>query len=401
MHSNKPFEVLHVIKQINSGGGTLGLLNQCLLSKEHVYHYVYSISPPQGASIIDKFTSSGAIVVSDKELQNISKTVDIIQIEWWNNPEINNFIVNTSFPKCRLVLYIRVNCDAPLMCPSLDLLQRVDFCITNAPLSGQSRILSHLKTIGMPAPKIVFSGAKPPEHLLEQKYGNSVTFGYVGTVDSIKIYPDFLDLIEEILKSVPHAIFRFAGEGLLDEYRAECEKRNISASVEFLDHVENVYDFLEETDIFFYPLNKFTYAASEKALQEAMLAGLPCVVFLHGGIVHLLEHNQIGVTMDKAKFISDAIALAGSPTLRKKVGSTNHSKISKLSWWNNMLKDLLEAYENILEIVPSAKNSLDMDMSKILKFSIDHSEFADQKKSKDAIYLINFIQDLYSNHTRC
>ncbi|WP_445376417.1 glycosyltransferase family 4 protein [Niveispirillum fermenti] len=129
-----------------------------------------------------------------------------------------------------------------------------------------------------------------------------------------------LPMAAAILRQVPTARFRFAGDGTLDAYRREAEALGIADRVDFTGFIEQADAFLQAADIFFYPLNPFTYATSEKALQEAMAAGLPCIVFPHGGIRDLVTPDCAAVVDDCAAFVAAAVALARDPGRRAAMG---------------------------------------------------------------------------------
>ena len=99
----------------------------------------------------------------------------------------------------------------------------------------------------------------------------------------------FISLCDKI--SIPNAHFIVCGNG-----RSLADiKKLASASThtfEFPGHVENIKDYLEQMDVYGYPLNKKTFAAAEQNLQEAMWAGLPIVTNPYGGVQHLIEAQQ-------------------------------------------------------------------------------------------------------------
>ena len=91
--------------------------------------------------------------------------------------------------------------------------------------------------------------------------------------------------------------------------------------MEIRGYVEDIRAALEEFDIFGYPLIEDTYATSEKALQEAMWAGIPPVVFAHGGVRCLVEHERTGLVVETEDEYARAIErLAGDPDLRRRLG---------------------------------------------------------------------------------
>jgi hypothetical protein len=76
-----------------------------------------------------------------------------------------------------------------------------------------------------------------------------------------------------------------------------------------------------EFDIFGYPLAEDTYATSERALQEAMWVGLPALVFAHGGVQQLVQHERTGlVVRHEADYPLALDRLACDAALRRRLG---------------------------------------------------------------------------------
>jgi hypothetical protein len=73
--------------------------------------------------------------------------------------------------------------------------------------------------------------------------------------------------------------------------------------------------------VFGYPLCEETYAASELILQEVMFAGIPPVVFPHGGIRDLVHNDFTGLVVRGPQEYAQAIEfLATHPDERQRLG---------------------------------------------------------------------------------
>ncbi len=131
-------KVLHIIKEVTRGGGTMGMLRQCRDTREFARHRIVSLRTPADQGAVEPFEQMGVPVISGKDWQREVRWSNIVQLEWWNNPEINDLIVNADLPPCRLLLHSRAHFDAPGMCPSVDLLRRVDHCTVTTPSAAKN-----------------------------------------------------------------------------------------------------------------------------------------------------------------------------------------------------------------------------------------------------------------------
>src|SRR5262249_40502507 len=103
--------------------------------------------------------------------------------------------------------------------------------------------------------------------------------------------------------------------------RREAERYGAAERFELLGFVELLKPVLERLGVFGYPLCTDTYATSEQSLQEAMYAGLPSVVFPHGGLGYLVEHEQTGlVVRTPAEYTAALERLGRRPAERERLG---------------------------------------------------------------------------------
>jgi hypothetical protein len=95
----------------------------------------------------------------------------------------------------------------------------------------------------------------------------------------------------------------------------------ISDRFEFRGFVRDIRPILEILDVFGYPLCPETYATSDQALQEAMFAGIPPVIFPYGGIRDMVRHDDTGLIVESPAAYTDAIRhLALDPQERARLG---------------------------------------------------------------------------------
>ena len=386
---------------MTNGGGTLGVLGQCQANSGTVRHAVWSLRTPSDPKAVEPFRQSNIPVVFGDRGRGEFRDADIVQIEWWNNPEINDMLVNEDLPECRLLLNSRAHFDAPWMCPSENLLRRVDYCTVTAPSAIENSTFERNRLeAGLPPATCVLSAAHfVPQDIRKESLRREVVFGYLGTVEPIKIHSRFLNIASSVISKVPDVSFVVAGDGTLDDYRSQARQLGINDKIRFLGHVSDTVKFLQAVDVFFYPLNKYTYATSEKALQEAMLASLPCVVFPYGGIRDVAKQEYALIAEDEETFARACVRLASSPSLRMELGNRAQRAIEELDHRNSVVNDLSFAFEKVMSIAPRARSSQNITRKQLMEYVADFSgvrpERVTQQDYEDCRQVATFVEDAY------
>ncbi len=173
----------------------------------------------------------------------------------------------------------------------------------------------------------------------------------------------------------------------------------IAGRVKFVDFVSNVRDFLQGLDVFFYPINKYTYATSEKALQEAMFAGLPCVVFPYGGIRDLASPEFSFVAADEDSFALACIRLARSRSLRERMGRQSRQAIELSQPRRSWRRDLLSTWEMLMKRPRKPRSGLKLDRASLFEYVTDNNNLCPQdlngQELEDCRLVASFVEDDY------
>jgi len=116
--------------------------------------------------------------------------------------------------------------------------------------------------------------------------------------------------------------FEVYGDGA---WSAELERQFMALGcgerVRFHGHAEDLKTAFAELDVFGYPLAEDTYATSEKAIQEAMWAGIPPVVLAGNGAAGLVQTDRTGLVCENEQGYARAIdRLANDAPLRQRLG---------------------------------------------------------------------------------
>ncbi|WP_431780401.1 glycosyltransferase family 4 protein [Streptomyces chumphonensis] len=398
--------VLHVIKEVTDGGASMGLLRMCADGPGDARPTVASLLPPRPEHRA-VFERAGVTVLAGGEAARAAVAeTDLVQVEWWNNPHVNDFLVNADLPPTRVLLHSRGHFDAPWMCPSDRLLARVDGCTVTTPSAAANpRFESNRRSAGLPPARCVFSSAGPvatagPGPAPARREEGRITVGYLGTVEPIKMHAAMMEIVAGVVEAAPEVDFVFAGDGALPEYRAEVRRLGIGDRVRFLGFQDDPAAFLAGLDVFCYPLNPYTYATSEKALQEAMLAGLPCVALPVGGIRDLLTAESALLVETPAQCVDACLSLVRSPALRERLGRAARERIEHLTERRAWRGRLTDARAEVLARPAWARSGLGVDRVALFDHCTDRrgweTERMDEAQRADFARVAAFVEDDYA-----
>ena len=167
--------------------------------------------------------------------------------------------------------------------------------------------------------------------------------GYIGVVNETKMHPHFAEMSAAV--RAPEIRFVVCGGGGGGADLRLVSALGIAERVVIRGAVENIRAALEEFDIFGYPLADDTYATSEKALQEAMWVGVPPVVFPHGGLRDLVEHECTGLVVTTEQEYSDGIERLARDTLLRRCLGEEARRFARAEFeparWSRVLNELL------------------------------------------------------------
>ncbi|MET7937536.1 glycosyltransferase family 4 protein [Streptomyces sp. NPDC005322] len=395
-----------MIKEVTSGGASKGLLRMCVDGPAEATPTVASLVPPQPEPR-ETFERAGIDVVAGVEAaRTAAAAADIVQVEWWNNPYVNDFLVNTDLPASRILLHSRGHFDAPWMCPSRELLSRVDGCTVTVPSAAANpQFERNRRHAALPQARCVFSeaglgatpGGAPRVH---KGRGGRITIGYLGTVEPIKMHAAMLEIAAQVIHAAPEVDFEFAGEGPLDDYRAQADRLGLGQRVRFLGFQPDAAAFLSRLHIFCYPLNPYTYATSEKALQEAMLTGLPCVAFPVGGVRDLLTTDSALIVQTPQQCVDACLDLVRSQELRKTYGERAKHRIDNLIERQEWRSELTRARAEVMSRPARPRAGLRVRPEALFNFSTDRracpTEELGLEQREDFARVAAFVTDDYA-----
>ncbi len=347
-------KILHVIQILTLGGGARALIctAKCSARQGDFRHTVASILPPE-AKAVQLARESGLRVVAapgPAELAAEIEAADIVQMHWWNVPEMTDFI-RTRHPPMRLIGFYHVAGDSLPHIITPKLIDYVDMSVPCNPYTYYDnpafRDMDPAKRLS--SVSLVY-GAADLDRLegVRQKPHRGFNVGYIGTIDFIKMHPDYVRMSAAI--RIPDVKFIVCGDGSLDLLRRQAAEAGAAERFEFRGYVEDVRPAISEFDVYGYPLCEETYAGSELNLQEIMYAGLAPVVFPYGGVKRLVVNDFTGLIVHSAREYAAAVEyLYHHPAERRRLGRNAKAYAEQIFGAENAARKINAVYNRLLE----------------------------------------------------
>lgn len=319
--------VLNIIESISLGGAARTVFGTSKYSAQlggHS-HALVSLAPHKDDAAAYALASESGIEIirpgNYSELLRLVEQYDIVLLQWWNSPEMDNF-VRTQLPPCRLAAWIHVGGHHDPQGIPDPLLSMLDFAIAGSPYTFESSAFSKLPAELRAAKCAMVYDATDFARLAPVKRAahDGFNIGYIGTVDFSKMHPNYVRM--SAAAKVPGARFIVCGPGGEQEtLRQQARELGRSGDFDVRGMVEDICPVLSVLDAYGYPLCEDNYAAAELNLQEVMFCGIPPVVFPYGGVRHLVVHDFTGYVVHSEQEYAEALEhLYASPLDRARIG---------------------------------------------------------------------------------
>lgn len=315
--------ILHIIDTISGAGPTRSLISLARYASKNglnQQHKVIALKKEAYPISLLLAKQAGIDLLRNPDEETIREEMieaDIVQLHYWNNPTIAEFL-RSDWPSMRMLIWFKVFGKYQPQVITKDLLDYSDFALATSPDTLNLPVLKEKVSEG--SADYVY-GIADWSRLknLEKRAHESFNVGYVGTVNFTKMHPNYVEMSTGV--SIPNVQFIVCGGGIEDQLEEKAAALNATEKFDFRGYVENIRSVLEVLDVFGYPLCEDTYATSEKSIQEAMYAGVPPVVFPHGGCRDLVQHEKTGLIVHNEREYREAIEfLYHNPDFRKELG---------------------------------------------------------------------------------
>lgn len=346
--------VLHVIQRLSTGGAARAMLAAAKYTAQrgNYSHSLISLLPAD-AEGLGLARAAGVAVIDapdrDELLRQIERA-DLVQVHWWNSPELSEFL-RAELPPMRLLIWLHVAGDQAPQVITNELVDFADLALACSPYTYEHRVFQDLPPAVRAGKTGMVCAGADFERLagIEPQPHSTFNVGYIGTVNFVKMHPRYVAMSAAI--DIPNVRFIVCGgTGLRDTLQRQAQMFGAAKHFEFRGYVSDLRSVIATLDVFGYPLCEETYAAAELTLQEVMYAGIPPVVFPHGGVKRLVMHDETGLIVHSEREYKQAIEyLYHHPRERERLGRNAGEYARRIFGAENAAKQLDAIYKRMMQ----------------------------------------------------
>ncbi len=309
----QPRKIVHLTAHLGGGVGKAHAAIRTVDPSAADHCYIL-LEPARDRRYAEAIAAAGAQIVEAPDrgrLLALLAGADIVQVEFWNHPRIYEALVCLPLPACRYLLWSHISGLAPpLIAEGLteaaEIFVYTSACSLSRPAAGDRRVVGSGFGLDNPPKR------RPP--------GPMPRAGYLGTVDFVKMSPDFFAIID----AVEGIDFDVAVYGAFDPdggpARARAAMRHPERVV-MMGQTDDPAAALAGLDLFFYPLDRSHFGTAENALVEAMSAGLAPLVLDNPAECAIVSDGRTGLVAKTREAAAAALAsLLRTPALREQLG---------------------------------------------------------------------------------
>jgi glycosyltransferase involved in cell wall biosynthesis len=344
-------KIVHVIKGLNFAGSgrSLCAITKYLKECGPFHSTVISLLPNSPAKEMAEEAGIRLLLAPEQsEITRELEDADIVQIEWWNNPQIYE-LFRWNLPPMRLVMFLHVAGDTS---PNILLKEVVDFadlCVAGCPYTYDRPVIQNLPIEIQAKKAAVIYSTFDVDRLSDaaRKPHQGFNVGYIGTADFKKMYPNFVPMSSRI--RAPGIRFIVCGNGAIELLKQQAERLSVPERFDFRGYVSDIKSVLEILDVYGYPLSD--NPGAELNVQEALYVGVPVVVFRLGGLRDVVVNNFTGLVVRSEDEYVEAIEyLYHNPAERQRMGDNAATYARHVFGGKNSAKQFKVIYERMMRL---------------------------------------------------
>ncbi len=322
-------DILHVLPHAGGGVGTvlMALLaadtaadapyRHRIAALEYLHDAIKRHCTDRGIGWIDEIAG-----IRHKDLCSLCDDADIVLVHWWNHPLLMRLLFH-GLPATRLILWSHVNGFHPPQAFFSELFELPDRFVFSSSVSLTAPAVLALSDRFKSRLRVVRScGGIPAGSACLPSKPRRFQAGYIGTVESMKMHPDFLTMCADAVLPTPVVV---AGGPAHEALREKAEAMMLADFFEILGPVADPATIFRRLHAFAYPLNPRHYGTGEQVLIEAMAFGAVPVVLANPPESALIRDGRTGlVAEDTAAFSAALRMLADNAAERDKLAAEGH-----------------------------------------------------------------------------
>ena len=353
-------QILHLTPHLGGGIGKVlsGLVEQTIKSHSKFEHVIVCLDKPEKMQHINKIHECGGKVIecpTEDYLENLMEKVDIVQLEYINNPIIFKYLCRMNIPPIRLLVWSHNNGLFNPIIPMKLTLDSHKFIFTS-PCSFKKQYRGEIKWIynndgstkwgefeeGFLGWTFSSGGFKEfPE--LERDY-KEISVGYFGSTVFSKIHPNYTDFINSV--EIPNFKVKIIG----DLHNKDILEKQ-SDRLEFTGFIDNLTEELKTINVLAYILNPEHYGTAENSLIEAMSMGIIPIVLENPAEDYIIDDFYSGIKVQHIKDFKNIIKyLYEHPNVCKWLGINASESVRYRFSIENTVSGLNNHYEQLMKM---------------------------------------------------
>ncbi|MBA4416600.1 MAG: hypothetical protein C0392_01625 [Syntrophus sp. (in: bacteria)] len=287
-------------------------------------------------------------VKRQEELPALLDGADIVLAHWWNHPLIMRFLFQ-GLPATRLIMWSHVNGFFPPQTFFPALFEMADRFIFSTKTSFTAPAVQMLPEGIKSRLRVIRSCSGIPEGSeVTCEKSNPFQAGYLGTVESVKMHPDFLSLCANAAIPSP---FIVAGGPAHEELRKRAVAMNLESCFNILGPVTDPMTIFKQLHAFAYPLTPRHYGTGEQVLIEAMAFGAVPVVLANPPEEAIIYHGETGLVAKNAADFSTALhMLMENPAERNRLAAGGHRFVMEECGIEHSIEAFHAIFDEILSL---------------------------------------------------
>lgn len=354
------YNLLHILPH---AGGGVGSVLRALLKAETKEHspYIHSIA---SLEYLNDATRNCCDTLKIKWADNLAvrprtdmdelvNKADIVLLHWWNHPYMMRLLFE-GLPPARLLIWSHVNGFYPPQSFISELFEVPEIFIFSSQSSCDAPTIQNLPKYLAPRLRTIRSCAGIPEKAFQQQtISGAFRAGYIGTVESVKMHPDFLSLCAAANLPTPCIV---AGGPDSDQLRKQAEALGLADRFEILGQITDPVPVFQKLHAFAYPLTPKHYGTGEQVLIEAMAFGAVPVVLDNPPECHLVKHGETGlVAANPAEFSAALRLLMENPAERERLAANARRFVLEECGIEHTVKAFHDIFSEIIETPPKSR----------------------------------------------
>jgi len=348
-------QVLHITAHLGGGVGKAlsGLVAQARISGSGVRHCIACLEEPEKSQFVNRVRGSGGEVIvcpSMNKLEKLIRDSDIVQLEWWNHPATIKHLCSQSIPPVRLLTWSHVSGLYNPIIPKQLILASHIFLFTSQCSFENKEVMNlipeYRDRLGVVSSSGGFSGL--PENM--EKANESISVGYIGSLNFAKLHPRFIDYLSAV--EMPGFKVRMIGDLTnQDVLNQQCDRLDKTGMLEFRGYSTDVATELGSINVLAYLLNPEHYGTTENALIEAMAMGIVPIVLDNPAERQIVDDHNSGLIVRSPVEFAEAIQwLSNNPDGRQRLGNQAAKTIRERFSVEKMEASLNSRYQEILSM---------------------------------------------------